>query len=202
MTSLPPTLGRLPRLEMLRVAANRLDVLPAALADAPALAWVSLAGNPGVAAAAAPPRAAAATTVDLAALTLGPALGSGASGDVREAALPGGKRVAVKLFRGDVGPDGRAEDEVAVTRALDHPALTQVLATLACGGGLVVDLVPGAPLADKPRGDPLLRCTYPPGARLAPAAALTAVSRVAAGLAHMHAVGACHGDVYAVRKRG
>ena len=39
--------------------------------------------------------------------------------------LQGGKEVAVKLFKGEVSPDGRAADEVDVTCSVDHPNLTK-----------------------------------------------------------------------------
>ena len=39
--------------------------------------------------------------------------------------LQGGKKVAVKLFKGEVSPDGRAADEVDVTCSVDHPNLTK-----------------------------------------------------------------------------
>ena len=39
--------------------------------------------------------------------------------------LQDGKAVAVKLFKGEVSPDGRAADEIDVTCAVDHPNLTK-----------------------------------------------------------------------------
>ena len=39
--------------------------------------------------------------------------------------LQGGKEVAVKLFKGEVSPDGRAADEVDVTCSVNHPNLTK-----------------------------------------------------------------------------
>ncbi len=60
-------------------------------------------------------------------LELGEKLGDGASGDVYLAAWTAaeGREVAVKLFRGDTSPDGRAVDELEVLCLVDHPALTK-----------------------------------------------------------------------------
>ena len=90
--------------------------------------------------------------------------------------------------------------------------------------GLLLELIEGKPLADKPRGDPLLRCTWPKkklpsskkstsnpstsstsstsqnlnSQRLSPTSALVAAARLASGLAHLHAdLGCAHGDFYA-----
>ncbi len=46
LKSLPAELGRLSNLEMLRVASCEIREVPAALRDAPKLAWMSLASNP------------------------------------------------------------------------------------------------------------------------------------------------------------
>ena len=64
--------------------------------------------------------------------------------------------------------------------------------------GLLFRVVPGVPLADKPRGEPrLLRCTWAADKKIAPPAALRAAARLAGGLAALHASGIAHGDVYA-----
>lgn len=57
LTALPEGLGSLPRLELVRAACCNVQRLPRALADAPALAWLSLGGNP-VCASPPPPRCA------------------------------------------------------------------------------------------------------------------------------------------------
>lgn len=57
LIALPEGLGSLPRLELVRVACCNVQRLPRALADAPALAWLSLGGNP-VCAPPPPPRCA------------------------------------------------------------------------------------------------------------------------------------------------
>ena len=42
-------------------------------------------------------------------------------------AIQDGQDVAVKVFKGEVSPDGRAADEIAVTCHVDHPNLTRSL---------------------------------------------------------------------------
>ena len=212
LDTVPESLASLPKLEMLRLAACGVTRLPPAFARAPALAWVSLAGNP-LAGDPAPPAAGIAAIHPKQLKGVGGRLGDGASGEVVRATLNGAD-VAVKVFRGGASPDGRAVDEVAVSLAVAHPALARTVGTLAArldggkgpkkGGdpaaappGIVLERVPGDPLASKPVGDPLLRCTWARGESLAPASALRAAARVAGGLAHLHATGAAHGDVYA-----
>jgi hypothetical protein len=206
LAALPAALGRLPRLELLRLARCGLtnDAL-APLAAAPALAWVSLAGNPCAAPAGSSSRL---PLVDASELELGAPLGAGASGEVRAGAWRG-RRVAVKLFPPADGgapksPDGAPGDEAAVAAALAaaSPRLPRVVAALrpgaaAPGGGLVMELAPGAPLAAKPTSGSLLRCLWPPGAAFDARFVLAVAADVAAALEAMHGRGVVHGDVYA-----
>ena len=46
LRALPESLAKLQRLELLRIAANQLDHLPAWLTQLPALCWLAFAGNP------------------------------------------------------------------------------------------------------------------------------------------------------------
>lgn len=210
LETVPESLAALPKLEMMRLAACGVTQLPPAFAAAPALAWVSLAGNP-LAGDPAPPAPGIAAIHPKQLKDVGGKLGDGASGDVVRATLAGAE-VAVKMFTAAASPDGRAVDEVAVSLAVGHhPALARTVGTLAARldgkkqakgaapapPGIVLERVPGDPLAAKPVGDPLLRCTWARGERMAPAAALRAAHRLAGGLAHLHATGAAHGDVYA-----
>lgn len=49
----------------------------------------------------------------------------------------------MKFFRADVSPDGRTEDELAVSCAVDHPHLTRVVARVEAPPGLLLELVQG-----------------------------------------------------------
>jgi uncharacterized membrane protein len=93
----------------------------------------------------------------------------------------------VKIFIADVSPDGSTAEEMAINCAVQHPNLTRVLALVvetqqqqqqqqqqqdevaaaaaaaaaAHNGaivGLVLELVHGKPLADRPTSEHLLRC--------------------------------------------
>ncbi|KAI8475016.1 MAG: hypothetical protein J3K34DRAFT_517665 [Monoraphidium minutum] len=134
--ALPPGLLSLPRLELFRLAAGGLPAWPGAGAGAPAaagggchlpaLAWCSLGDNP---AAAPVPPTDGVRVVELSELEVDRVrpLGEGASGECFRAKLDG-QDVALKLFLAEVSPDGKAQDEVAISCCLDHPNLTKVLA--------------------------------------------------------------------------
>ncbi|GLC44711.1 hypothetical protein PLESTB_000972000 [Pleodorina starrii] len=196
-TSLPPCLLHLPHLELLRLAVCAIGSLPPRLLQEgamPRLAWFSMAGNPACPEPPVPAPGLPEVQVDD--LELGMKLADGASGEVYRAVWRG-DLVAVKFFRGDVSPDGRAEDEVALAIALQHPHLTQVLAKVAHPPGLVLRLASGNPLAHKPTSKHLLRCKWGDDVRFAPRRALLLAVAVADALAYIHAAGVCHGDVYA-----
>ncbi|CAI6000746.1 unnamed protein product [Closterium sp. NIES-64] len=126
--ALPDTIGHLSRLELLRLAANNLHALPSSLALLPRLAWLSLASNPLCPPL--PPHHEGVEDIPFGDLQLGRKLGDGASGDVY-AAVWHGHEVVFKQFNSETSPDGRAVDEIAMTAAVDHPHLVQVLP----GGG-------------------------------------------------------------------
>ena len=87
-----------------------------------------------------------------------------------------GEPVAIKLFLPGASPDGSTVDEIAITCSNRHHNLTQVIAVVvdedaaaAPGGvegaqgvasikGLVMQLVRGKPMADRPTSEHLLRC--------------------------------------------
>jgi hypothetical protein len=128
------------------------------------------------------------------------------------------QHVAVKIFRDDTSPDGRAIDELEVLCLLEHPNLSKVRALLIDDDlndsdnppslppsrprprppvGVVMDLITGQPLAAKPDHTSVLRCrwegekTYPLRVVLRMAQDLTGA------LTHLHEKKICHGDVYA-----
>ena len=57
------------------------------------------------------------------------------------AALQDGQDVAVKVFKGEASPDGRAADEVAVTCHVDHPNLTRSSSSTRCHWELPIHVV-------------------------------------------------------------
>lgn len=162
LTSLPASLGQLPSLELLRVAVNDLPELPLPVFRAPKLAWVSLSGNPLCPAAPAPAHEIAGITLQD--LEIGAKLGDGASGDVFQVTWQGAP-YALKQFKADdASPDGQASDEIAVQLYVDHVALTRVVARVRSPEALVMQLVSGVPMAEKPNLQSLLRCRWPAGA--------------------------------------
>ena len=69
-----------------------------------------------------------------------------ASGDVVSGSLES-KDVAVKIFKAETSPDGRAVDEIAVACFVEHPNCTKVVAFVE--NGLVFNRVYGSSMADK-----------------------------------------------------
>lgn len=198
LSALPESLRQASHLELLRIAANRFEALPGWLADLPALAWLAWAGNPfdTAAGAAAPP-------VAWSSLSIGRALGRGASGDVFEAAW-NGRPAALKLFRGTMTSDGLPEREMtACLAAGEHPNLTGALGRVEGhpdgAEGLLMPLLPDGwrVLAGPPSAESCSRDVYAPDLALPLDVARRIARDVAAGAARLHEQGLGHGDLYA-----
>jgi hypothetical protein len=218
---LPRGMGRLRRLELLRLSANAFakaeDALPEDLLALPQLAWLAHAGNPFSAAHEHTPATArtlaGARRFAWGELRLDALLGEGASGQIHAArwqpdhpAAEPAQDVALKLFKGAVTSDGLPQCEMAATLvAGSHPHLVGVLGLLAGHPqgtpGLLLPRLAAhahwAPLASPPSMASCSRDIYPDGWRL-PAAQAAAITRAAsAALAHLHERGLSHGDLYA-----
>ncbi|CAN5168502.1 leucine-rich repeat-containing protein kinase family protein [soil metagenome] len=213
LSALPRGMGRLQKLELIRLSANRFEQVEHALPDEllalPQLAWLAHAGNPFSAerehAASA---LAGARAVDWAELEVRAVLGQGASGHIHAArwqpAEGPAQDVALKLFKGSMTSDGLPRCEMAATLvAGDHPGLVGVLGVLAGhpqgAQGLVLPRLAAhwAPLAGPPSMESCSRDVYADGLRV-PAVHAEAMVRAAAdALAHLHARGLMHGDLYA-----
>lgn len=224
LTTLPDTLAGASRLELLRLSANRLETLPGWLTELPALAWLALSGNPAIAAPG-QPRADAASpggvapsltvpAVDWAQVAVGARLGEGASGHIHHAQVVAGTNPAtqalqgqplvLKLFKGAVTSDGLPGDELAASLAAGpHPALcTPVAQVQGHPQGLPAVLLPLIPsthtvLAGPPSLASCTRDVYDPALHLSPVQARTLALDVAQAVAHLHARGVMHGDLYA-----
>lgn len=196
--------------------------------EASSNAWW-LAGSPTSSAAGGDKDVAALPLISRTALTLEEKLGDGASGEVflsqwqpldsassissfASKLTPKKKNklrnVAVKIFRDDMSPDGRAIDELEVLCLLEHENLTKVRALLVEEEkeeenparrpvGVIMDVVPGQPLAAKPDHTSVLRCRWADGKEYTTDFVLRVAKQVAAALEHMHEKGICHGDMYA-----
>ena len=209
LSTLPDSLVGAPRLELMRLSANRFRQLPGWLAELPALAWLALSGNPlgwtphvnGPAAG----KASDVPTVPWADLRLDGLLGEGASGHIHRVHRAGDDRPqALKLFKGSVTSDGLPEHELAACVAAGpHPTLCTPHATL-CDhplglAGMLLPLVPAdfVNLAGPPSLDSCTRDVYPEGLQMHAPVLLQLARSVASALAHLHARGVLHGDVYA-----
>ncbi|CAN5775140.1 leucine-rich repeat-containing protein kinase family protein [soil metagenome] len=210
---LPRGMGRLQRLELIRLSANCFEAAEHALPDdllaLPQLAWLAHAGNPFSAAREQAANAwAGARSIDWSELDLQAVLGEGASGHIHAARWqPSGglsQDVAVKLFKGAVTSDGLPRCEMAATlMAGDHPGLVGVRGVLVGhprdAQGLVLPrLAPHwAPLARPPSMASCTRDVYADGLRISAAHAEAVARSAAEALGHLHARGLMHGDLYA-----
>ena len=205
---LPDELASCARLELLRIAANRFESLPAWLPNLPRLAWLAYSGNPcsdmhehAVAASLDVP------CINWHELELQQQLGEGASGVIHQALWRRAdevRAVAVKLFKGALTSDGRPASEKAASlaagehsglvgasgRIVDHPSRTP---------GLVMPLIAAGfmNLAGPPSLESCTRDIYPAQQRFALAVLLNIAHNIASAVAHLHARGILHGDLYA-----
>lgn len=200
LTDLPTSMQKMTSLELFRLAGNKFSVIPQALLVIPKLSWTSLANNP----------ISLDNTlhVDLPKLSINGTeividynsmLGAGASGKVYRSKYQD-KEVAVKLFNGEVSPDGRSEDELSVSIVLNHIGIPQVLALIVDGSrtvGTVMELVQAEALGDRPDFTSVLRCRYPAGTTYSSSFVKNVSLDLARACAYLHSLGICHGDIYA-----
>ncbi|MES2889561.1 MAG: leucine-rich repeat-containing protein kinase family protein [Pseudomonadota bacterium] len=212
LSTLPAELSHCRSLELLRLAANRFTALPGWLLQMPRLAWLACGGNPFSDPAQAPAEAdRGEVLIDWQALSLQGVLGEGTSGVIHRALYqpPGhtgdAQPVAVKLFKGKMTSDGLPHSEMAAClRAGGHPNLIGALGRLQGHPegplGLVMPLVDPAyrVLAGPPSLDSCTRDVHDAAAApLSVAVVRRMALGVARAVAHLHARGILHGDLYA-----
>ncbi len=209
LRELPASLADCQHLELLRIAANQLSALPAWLLQMPRLSWLAFAGNPFsdkmeaeiLAQHPLPP-------IDRAQVAFEDVLGQGASGIIHRAEWqrPGnsGQAMAAKLFKGKLTSDGLPHSEMAASIAAGtHSNLIPVAGPLAeqAGAlpGLLMTLIDPSfqVLAGPPSLSSCTRDCYPENCRFSPAQVLRIAASVGAVVAHLHARGILHGDLYA-----
>lgn len=203
LRDLPPGLADAQNLELLRLSANQFENLPAWLTELPRLSWLALAGNPlGWHRAESVPL----TRVPWAQLRVDGLLGEGASGHIYRVHQEGSAQgLALKLFKGQMTSDGLPEHELAASLAAGrHPALCTPSAELADDHpqgtrGLLMPLILPhyTNLAGPPSLDSCTRDVYAPGLRIPMSAVLRLAQDMAGAVAHLHAQGVMHGDLYA-----
>jgi hypothetical protein len=208
LRELPEEMAGCTRLELLRIAANRFERLPDWLLRLPRLAWLAYAGNPfsdaiekevmaGVGVA----------SIDWKSLDVQHSLGEGASGIIYRAhqtTSNGVVPVAVKVFKGAVTSDGLPRSEKAACLVAGaHPNLIPVQGRLhghpAEALGMVMPLVDPSfiNLAGPPSLASCTRDIYAPDTRFSFPQLLGIVRGIASAVAHLHAQGVMHGDLYA-----
>lgn len=209
LRALPDSMARCSALELVRLAANRFEALPPWLLQLPQLAWLAVAGNPLTAAREAQARAhSPAPAINWTQLQVGELLGEGASGFIHAAQWQRqdgtSEPVALKLFKAGLTSDGRPDSEMAATLAAGTHASLIALKGRLVGhpegrDGLVLARVDAQwrNLAGPPSFASCTRDVYAPHASFDAATVQQLVRDVAAAMAHLHARGLVHGDLYA-----
>ena len=202
-----PDLSGCGQLALLRLAANRLETLPSWLLSMPRLAWLALAGNPVIHKPADPLRRENFPQISHESLCFHRVLGEGASGVIHKASWKRSEElstdVAVKLFKGSMTSDGLPDSEMAATlAAAGHPGLVGVEGVVHNPGdatpGLVLPLLDPSfqPLAGPPNFASCSRDVYPDGFGISVDKLWIIIRSVAGAVAHLHARGLTHGDLY------
>jgi Protein tyrosine and serine/threonine kinase/Leucine rich repeat len=208
LSELPVELANCSQLELLRLSANRFATLPPWLLTLPSLAWLAIAGNPYTDSYEAARQAASIAEIDWQDIELGAKLGEGASGVISKAKLrqtdEASKEVAVKLFKSDVTSDGMPRCEMAASIAVGlHPHIVGVLGNISHHPnetlGLVMPLIASdfINLAQPPSLDSCTRDIYLQKTTFSLQELCSLAHGIAQAVAHLHACGILHGDLYA-----
>lgn len=212
LRALPNELQSCQNLELIRLAANQLQELPMWLLELPRLSWLAYAGNPFCNSNESVTKKSTERSLPIIPwdeLEIGPILGQGASGVIYKGLWKGDsersqQEVAIKLFKGDITSDGSPLDEMqACIAAGDRPNLVTVLGE-AIGNpegksGLVFEFLPSdyTILGNPPSLDSCTRDTYPEDKVFTLSEILAIARGIASVVAHLHAKGIMHGDLYA-----
>jgi serine/threonine protein kinase len=195
------------KIELLRIAANRFEVLPEWLLSMPRLSWLGYSGNPVCAEAEARSLSQQVTLTQTpwASLQLKQKLGEGASGVIYQAALADNSReVAVKVFKGALTSDGLPHSEIAAyVSAGSHPYLINLLGKVTDHPdgtqALIMQLIDPSyrNLAAPPSLQSCTRDVYAADLRFNLQDALRVAHGVASLARQLHSRGLTHGDLYA-----
>lgn len=202
-----PDLSACGELALLRLAANRLDTLPPWVLSLPRLAWLAVSGNPVFHTLSHRLHRADIPQIPWENLCMHRVLGEGASGVIHKATWTSGEQlsteVAVKLFKGSMTSDGLPDSEMAATlAAAGHPGLVGVEGVVHTPAdatpGLVLPLLDPSfqPLAGPPSFSSCSRDVYPDRFGISVDKLLIIARAVAGAVAHLHARGLLHGDLY------
>ena len=202
-----PDLSACGELALLRLAANRLETLPGWVLSMPSLAWLAVGGNPVFHTLSHRLHRADIPQIPWENLCMHRVLGEGASGVIHKATWTSSEQlsteVAVKLFKGSITSDGLPDSEMAATlAAAGHPGLVGVHGLVHNPAdttpGLVLPLLDPSfqPLAGPPSFASCSRDVYPDGFDISVDKLLIITRAVAGAVAHLHARGLLHGDLY------
>ncbi len=201
LQTLPVSLATCQNLELIRLGANQLSAAPDWLSQLPRLAWYGDAGNPF----SKPATQTVVTEIKWSDLEVGELLGESPSSKVFKAVhKPSQQVVAVKLYKGTMTSDGFPSDDMHINLVAGvHPNLIQVLCQLVAApagkAGLVFELVPASyhSLGLPPSLATCTRDTYHADTSLTLPVIIKILQGIAAAVAHLHARGIMHGDLYA-----
>lgn len=191
-------------LEMIRVAANRLEAFPPELLRHPRLAWVAVGGNPFSEAIMERELACVPPTIDFSEVTLAGQLGSGAGATVYSA-LWQGRDVAAKIWQAERFSDGTSLGEWGVNRVIGQPGHESLIGVLGAfehpKAGMILELLEGAvAAASPPNFATVTRDALPDqggrGPRYSASGALGVAQAVASACEYLWHRGVLHGDVY------
>ena len=211
LSQLPKTLINCQKLELLRISANQFQALPEWLVDLPNLSWLAYAGNPFS------DRIENALVsqqhipeIDWHSLTIQQLLGEGASGFIYKAQWQSNQQtnesrdVALKMFKADLTSDGLPRCEIHATAlAGQHPNLPGLQGVLkqhpSAKAGMVMPLIDKSltVLANPPSFESCSRDVYTDGTQFTLTELLNITHGIASSVAHLHAKGITHGDLYA-----
>ncbi len=206
LTRLPSTMAACQNLQLLRIASNQLAELPNWLLTLPKLAWLAFAGNPCTPL---PTEHTAIRSTDWHDLDIQHLLGEGASGHIYQALLNDPqthqtRNVAVKIFKGQLTSDGLPQNEMAASMAMGlHPNLITAIGKITGHPdnalGLVMPLIDAKfkNLAGPPSFETCTRDVYADHDRYTVSIILDLAYSIASAMAHLHAAGILHGDLYA-----
>jgi len=204
LTHLPEGLAACLKLQLVRISSNQLERIPDHLLHLPELAWLALAGNPCMHA---PMLTSEIPQLVWSELQIQHRLGEGASGQIYQAIhIQHGQpsAVAVKLFKGQMTSDGLPQDEMAANLTMgSHPHLLAATAQITTHPegleGLVLPLLDRdfINLAGPPSFETCTRDVYPADSRFMPESIVSIAMASAQAMAHLHARGILHGDLYA-----
>ena len=199
---LPIEMANCTNLELLRISANKLKIIPDWLFELPKLSWIAFGGNPATYQIKIDSNLESFEWNDFIIKEL---LGEGASGMISKANwISKSEEVAIKVFKGDVTSDGLPEDEMRIAiEAGNHNNLIPVLGKIKNHpegkSGLIMKLISSTyiNLGNPPSLETCTRDVFEETTVFDTEELLKIAKSMASVCAHLHNKGFNHGDFYA-----